>query len=95
MSDIWIPKDFKAFEDGDDYSDAEHVARPHGIVFANGKEVASTLMCPHCGNHFIPRKGQIRQRCRIHDAKVCDKPECNATCTDIYATYGVGSSREI
>lgn len=76
MSDIWIPKDWRTLED--DYSDAEHVSKPHGVVFSNGKEVASTLQCCHCGAHWIPRKGSGIRRgfCMKHMQVTCGDPQC-------------------
>ena len=92
--DIWIPNRQKHPLE-DDYSNAESQSKPHGAIFVDGKEVADTLMCPHCGGHFVPRKGQLRLRCLKHDAKVCDNPICNTFCTDYYDTVGHSSGREI
>ena len=97
MSTIWIPKDFNsaAIDDiVDDYSDAQHERKPHGLIFLNGKEVASTLQCPHCGGHFTSQKGKLRNKCLKHDAKVCDKPACNLFCFDFYSTLEQSSVRE-
>lgn len=46
MSNVWIPRSLD--EDLSQYDDAKHERHPHGIIFVNGKEVASTLQCPHC-----------------------------------------------
>ncbi len=78
MPDIWIPKDFRAVDCGYDYSDAQHEAKPHGIIFSNGIEVASTMQCCHCGAHYISRKGSGIRRgfCLRHMQVTCGKPEC-------------------
>lgn len=83
MPDIWLPKDWRTLEEGDDYSNVEHVRKPHGIVFANGKEVASTLMCCHCGKHWIPRKGSGIRRglCMFSMQVLCGDQACFDKCT--------------
>lgn len=62
----------------DDYSDAQHVRKPHGIIFQDGKEVASTLQCCHCGAHWIPRKGSGIRRgfCLRHMEVTCGADKC-------------------
>ena len=76
----------------DDYSDAQYESKPHGLIFVNGKEVASTLMCPHCGLHFMSRKGSGHRRtfCLHCKAVTCGKHECDA-CVPIQSTYLGGS----
>ncbi len=80
---IWLPKTFE--EDLAQYADARHERHAHGLVILNGKEVATTLQCPHCGGHFVSRKG-FYVRCKRHDARVCDKPSCMSECTDFDPT---------
>jgi hypothetical protein len=56
----------------DDYSNAKHERKPHGIIFQNGKEVATTLQCPHCGGHFVSYKGSgIRRTFCVKCMAVC------------------------
>lgn len=78
--DFWLPKDWRALEQGDDYSNAKHEPHPHGIVLVNGQEVAHTLQCPHCGGHFISRKGSGHRRtfCMKCMAVTCGKHACDA-----------------
>ena len=83
MADIWIPKDFnnQRIQDlVDDYSDAKHERRPHGLIFVDGKEVATTLQCPHCAMHFVSRKGSGIRRffCMRCGGVTCGKPKCDA-----------------
>jgi len=80
MSDIWLPR---SVDDVSDYADAKHERHAHGLVIINGKEVATTLQCPHCGGHFVSRKG-FNVRCVKHDARVCEKPSCRTVCTDFH-----------
>ncbi len=63
----------------DDYSDAKHERQPHGIIFLDGKEVATTLMCPHCGAHFVSRKGSGIRRafCMRCMAVTCGDLRCD------------------
>lgn len=77
--DIIIPgiDDLKEL-DKQEYGDAKHERKPHGIVFSNGKEVATTLMCPHCFTHFISRKGSGMRRifCTYHMEVCCGAEAC-------------------
>lgn len=63
----------------DEYDDAQHERHPHGVIFVNGKEVASTLQCPHCGAHFVSRKGSGHRRtfCLPCKAVTCGSPACD------------------
>lgn len=87
MAHIWIPgvDDVKA--DLDRYADAKHERHPHGVIFLNGREVASTLQCPHCGGHFVSRKGSGVQRsfCLRCEAVTCGAPACMTGCTPFVA----------
>ena len=93
--DIFIPSNGKHPLE-DDYSDAKYERHPHGIIFSNGKEVAATLMCPHCGEHFVSRKGSGVRRsfCFRHQAVTCEKEFCIKNCVDIYTDYQILSVRE-
>jgi hypothetical protein len=88
---IWIPgvDDFKEHLQRE-YGDAEHVAKPDGVIFVNGQEVASTLMCCHCGTHYIPRKGSgIRRGFCLKCMQVtCGNPLC-VECKPIAREYGL------
>ena len=81
----------------DDYADAQFEARPHGIVFIDGKEVAHTLKCPHCGAQFVSRRGSGHRRtfCLIHKAVTCGSDACVKDCVDIYTLEGTLSRREV
>jgi hypothetical protein len=41
----------------DDYSKAQSVRNPSGAIILDGKTVADTVQCVHCGGHFVPVKG--------------------------------------
>lgn len=90
MTHIWVPGETSedAFNK-QEYGDAKHERHPHGIILVNGKEVASTLMCPHCGTHFISRKGSGIRRawCPRHMAVTCGDLQCDP-CTDFLETLG-------
>jgi len=51
----------------------------HGAVIIDGKEVASTLQCPHCGLHFISYRGSGKRRfyCWKCAAITCGLPACD------------------
>lgn len=74
--DLWIPPGIV-----DEYADAQHERRPHGLIFVNGKEVATTLQCPHCHAHFVSRKGSGHRRtfCTKCMAVTCGSHQCD-TC---------------
>lgn len=90
--DLFIPKGIV-----DDYADAQFESRPHGIVFVDGKEVAHTLKCPHCGGQFVSRRGSGHRRtyCMIHRAVTCGSAACVRDCVDIYAIEGTLGQREV
>lgn len=78
MAHIWIPNGpIEPIED--DYSDAKFERKPHGIVLVDGKEVAHTLMCPHCGEHFVSRRGSGHRRtwCIKCNAVTCGDYACD------------------
>jgi hypothetical protein len=83
MAHIWIPgvDDIKA--DMDQYRDAQHERNPHGHIFINGQQVADTLQCPHCGGHFVSRKGSGHRRsfCMHCREVTCGAPRCTSECT--------------
>lgn len=78
MPDLWIPREHRS-PLVDDYSDAKHERRPHGIIFVDGKEVATTLQCDHCGGHFVSRKGSGHRRdfCLKCNSVCCGSPRCH------------------
>jgi hypothetical protein len=79
----------------DEYKDAKHERHPHGIVFVNGQEVATTLQCCHCGLHYVSRRGSgIRRGFCLKCMQVtCGKQEC-MTCTPYAAELGMNQGRE-
>lgn len=95
--DIWLPKDFRTNEQGDDYSDAKHERQPHGLVIVNGKEVATTLQCPHCSAHFISRTGSGHRRsfCMRCMAVTCGAHACVTGCAPWAAASGELIGREV
>jgi hypothetical protein len=50
----------------------------HGAFLADGREVAHTLQCPHCGGHFVSRRGSGARRtfCLRCMAVTCGNPAC-------------------
>ena len=56
--------------------------KEHGAVVIGGKQIGSTLQCPHCGGHFIstPGSGAKRGWCHKCMAVVCGKTECLRVC---------------
>lgn len=78
----------------DDYSDAKHERHAHGIVIVDGKEVATTLQCPHCGGHFVSRKGSGHRRnwCPCCSAVTCGAFACDP-CRPFMAAIGGSMGR--
>lgn len=46
----------------EDFKDAKYESKPSGHILINGQEVAHTMQCKHCGEHFISRKGSGKKR---------------------------------
>jgi hypothetical protein len=95
MADLWVPKDFRALEMGDDYSDSKHERHPHGVIIVNGQEVGCTLQCPHCGGHFRSVKGSGHRRtfCLKCQAVTCGSLACDP-CRPFAADTGRLQGRE-
>lgn len=49
-----------------------------GIIIIDGQQVASTKQCPHCGGHFIMKKGsgKIRGFCMKCHEVTCGALGC-------------------
>jgi hypothetical protein len=96
MPHIWIPGVDDAKADLEQYKDAQHERKPHGIIFCNGQEVATTLMCPHCGGHFVSRKGSGHRRtfCMKCMAVTCGHAACDP-CKPFVAELGISQGREL
>lgn len=92
---IWIPGIDDTQADLDQYKDAQFERKPHGIIFVNGKEVATTLQCPHCGAHFVSRKGSGHRRtfCMKCMAVTCGQSACDA-CKPFAIELGTNQGRE-
>ncbi len=96
MSNIIIPGVNDQHPLVDDYKDAKHERNPHGVIIVNGKEVATTLQCPHCMAHFISRKGSGHRRsfCMRCMAVTCGAEACVTGCTPYSAEFGQNMGRE-
>jgi hypothetical protein len=55
--------------------------RAGGVILMDGVSVADTVMCVHCGKHWIslPGSGRIRGWCFK-----CNGPFCGPDCTECY-----------
>ena len=53
--------------------------REHGGMMLDGIQVATTLMCPHCGSHFesFPGSGRRRTYCLKCSAVTCGHKLCD------------------
>lgn len=96
MAHLWIPGVDDVRADIDQYRDAKHERQPHGIVFVNGQEVATTLQCPHCGGHFVSRKGSGHRRtfCMKCMAVTCGSHACDP-CQPFAAELQMNQGREV
>jgi hypothetical protein len=56
----------------------EFVRKPSGYILMDGKEVAHTLQCGHCGAHWVPIKGSGRVRgfCSKCNKVLCGAEKC-------------------
>lgn len=53
-----------------------------GTCMVDGKEIAATIQCVHCGCHWIPVQGSGRRRgfCMICNGPLCGAQRCIETC---------------
>lgn len=97
MAHIWIPGVDDLQEHlKREYGDAKHERNPHGVIIVNGQEVATTLQCPHCGQHFVSRKGSGHRRsfCLRCEAVTCGSDACISGCTPFVADLERNQRRE-
>ncbi len=68
------------------YEDAASARRPHGHVIVDGRVMADTVCCAHCGAHFVMRRGSGIRRgfCTKCDGITCGSAGCVA-CTPVEA----------
>jgi len=64
------------------YENAAWVRKPSGSIVVDGREVASTLQCRHCGAHFIYRKTD-RYVCVNCGGDICGQRQCVEHCMAI------------
>lgn len=57
------------------FPNARYERKPSGAIVADGREVAHTMQCCHCGNHFVSIKGSGKRRGFCHG---CMKVTCGA-----------------
>ena len=90
-----FPDEWARSQFADDYADAKHERKPHGIIIVDGKEVATTLQCPHCGGHFVSRKGSGHRRtfCMNCMAVTCGNRDCDP-CRPFVAELGLSQGRQ-
>lgn len=62
----------------------QSVRTPHGGIMLDGKHVADTLRCCHCGRVWIPIRGSGAKRgfCTRCNDVTCG-PECTGVCEPI------------
>lgn len=65
---------------GEPVFNPQYESKASGSIIIDGKEVASTLQCAHCGAHWVPIRGSKRRRgfCTI-----CKKTTCGALPCDV------------
>lgn len=63
---------------------AKAVLRPSGAILVDGQQVADTVQCAHCGQHFILQPGSGRRRgfCLKCEGLTCGSASC-APCVPI------------
>lgn len=69
-----------------DYRNARYDSNPHrkktmGSIVIDGREVANTLQCCHCGANWVirPGSGEIRGHCLKCQAPTCGHLNCDAS----------------
>lgn len=58
--------------------EAEYVPNPDGYIVVGGQEIANTLQCCHCGQHWIAVKGsgKVRGYCTRCRQVTCGDHKC-------------------
>lgn len=53
--------------------------REQGAIISDGRQIASTLQCCHCGRHFVSRKGSgvVRGFCLSCGHVTCGASKCD------------------
>lgn len=66
----------------DEYKYARLAAKEDGAILADDKQIASTIMCRHCQQHFMVRVGSGIKRgwCHRCGGPTCGRPECETRC---------------
>ncbi len=61
-------------------ADEKFERQAHGAFIVDGREVAHTLQCPHCGAHFVSRRGSGARRtfCLRCMAVTCGNLACDS-----------------
>jgi hypothetical protein len=62
-----------------DYAKAEYQRRYAGTILIGDVEVARTIQCVHCMEHWVPMKGSGRQR---GWCMKCNGPVCGPKCVE-------------
>lgn len=66
--------------DSKPFKDADFLKNPSGVILMDGKEVAHTRQCCHCGQHFLSIKGSGKRR---GYCTYCNKITCGAHKCDV------------
>lgn len=71
----------------DEYKNAKFEAKPSGYILFDDKEVAHTLQCAHCNNHFVSIKGSGIKRGYCYKCKsvLCGAEPCMERCVPFEA----------
>lgn len=58
---------------------AQYERKPSGAIILDGIEVAHTVQCCHCGNHFVSIRGskKIRGFCMLCMRRTCGAGKCD------------------
>lgn len=77
-------------------ADEKFERQAHGTFMVDGREVAHTLQCPHCGGHFVNRRGSGARRtfCLRSMAVTCGNPACDP-CTPVEIKLEAMESRRL
>lgn len=55
------------------------LSREHGAIIEDGRQIGTTLKCPHCQCHFlsVPGSGKRRAWCQKCMRVTCGRVECD------------------
>lgn len=64
------------------YTDSLSTIKASGAILVDGKHIADTIQCKHCGGHFVHQRGKAATRgwCFKCNGMLCGQKRCMKSC---------------